>query len=219
MFAKKIQVASWIQHVDLFLYINLAHRKDRNLTMQSVLEGDLKIPHHKIHRIEAIKSQPGFTGCTRSHLKAVEYALDQKVDYVCLLEDDFDLLTDPKQFHHRVNQAWQTLNGQFDVLYLTMTPISLEKTEVAEFYRVKQALAMPALIVSARYLPKLKQIYTIALQEKIPHDLVTQRYQSTDHWYGFYPAMARQKPGFSDIEARHVDYKHLDVEGSMLKIE
>ena len=56
------------------------------------------------------------------------------------------------------------------------------------------------------------------MKERIPHDLVTQRYQKNDLWYGIYPAIARQRPGFSDIEGRNVDYKYLDVDGKMLQM-
>jgi len=203
------------QKVDLFLYINLPHRKDRDKSMKEVLVKQLGLPLHKIRRVEAVKGNPGFTGCTQSHLFALQYAIDAQVKNVCILEDDFVLTVSPKVFHARVAEAW---HNRFHVIYLAMTPIRLKPLELSGFYRVKQALAMPAMIIDKSYFATLKKIYEQALLEEIPHDLVTQRYQGHDLWYGFYPPIARQKPSFSDIEGRDVDYKYLEVDGQMLKI-
>jgi glycosyl transferase family 25 len=215
---RRHQQMKWVSDVDLFLYINLKDRKDRDREIQEVLGQQLKIPKNKIQRIEAIRQNPGFTGCTRSHLSALNYAIEAKANYICIFEDDFMLTVSPETFHHKVSQAWVFLK-KFHILFLTMTPILLETTELKHFFRVRQALAMPAMIVHKSYFLLLKSIYETALKEKIPHDLVTQRYQKNDLWYGFYPALARQRPGFSDIEGRNVDYKFLDVDGQMLKIE
>jgi len=39
---------------------------------------------------------------------------------------------------------------------------------------------------------------------------VTQEYQLRDRWFGFQPALARQSPGFSDLEGRYMDYGELE---------
>jgi len=208
---------NWVSKVDIFLYINLEDRPERDAEMKQVLREQFALPSGKIHRINAIRDFPGSIGCTKSHLKALQFAIEAKARYACLLEDDFMLTVDPKTFHKKVNQGWEELKGEFDVMFLTMTPIQLEAQNTPGFHRVLQALAMPALVVHHRYFTKLKAIYETALRKKDPHDMVTQQYQRYDHWYGFYPALARQRPGFSDIEGRNVDYGYLDVDAVMLK--
>jgi len=206
-----------MNEIDLFLYINLADRTDRNKDMLDVLLNQLKLPQNKVERVEAIRKSHGFTGCTDSHLKAVNLAIASGVRNVCIFEDDFMLVESPKDFNRRVSEAWKEIKNEYDVMFLAMTPIQLEKTNIFGFHRVIAGLAMPAFIVSRTYLPKLKAIYEIALKEKKPHDMITQRFQPGNKWFGFYPVIARQRPGFSDIEKRFTDYGYLDVKGSMLK--
>jgi len=60
-------------------------------------------------------------------------------------------------------------------------------------------------------------IFDKALSTNKPHDLFTQEYQRIDKWYGFINPIAKQKPGFSDIERRYMDYTYLLVGHYMLK--
>ena len=166
-----------MEHIDLFLYINLEKRSDRDKHMKNLLLDDLKIPPKKVVRIDAIYADPPFRGCTKSHLLALMTVIKAAhCKFICILEDDFTLTTDVLTFQNRVASAWKMLNEDFDVVFLACTPIRLEHTSEKRFFRVKQALAMPGMIVHQRYFEKLKKIYEQALNEKKPHDLITQMY-------------------------------------------
>ena len=211
-------IDDFVKDIDLFLYINLKERGDRKKEIENVLFNELNLPKNQVQRIEAVASVPGYTGCTKSHLLALERAIESKCNYVCILEDDFMLTVSPEAFYQRVNEAWQRTKGDFDVIFLAMTGIRLEPIkEMKDFHRVRAALAMPAFVVHSRYFEKLKTIYQLALQERTPHDLVTQRYQPIHQWYGFFPPIGKQRPGFSDIENRVVDYGYLEVDGRMIQ--
>ena len=206
-----------MEHIDLFLYINLEKRSDRDKHMKKLLLDDLKIPPKKVVRIDAIYADPPFRGCTKSHLLALMTVIKAAhCKFICILEDDFTLTTDVLTFQNRVASAWKMLNEDFDVVFLACTPIRLEHTSEKRFFRVKQALAMPGMIVHQRYFEKLKKIYEQALNEKKPHDLITQMYQPKDKWYVFWPPIGCQAPGYSDIEQRVVNYAYLDVQGQMI---
>lgn len=209
----------WVDKCSQVLYINLEKRKDRQMAMETLLKNDLLIPEHKVVRIDAIEHQPGFIGCTKSHLKALQVAIDNHYPYVCLMEDDLQLQHSPSEFHRQVNEAWQKLHGNFDILFLAMTPIKLKPVfaSLPNFHQVQQALAMPALIVKQSYYPTLKSIYTEALTKGKPHDLITQLYQKHHYWYGFFPPIASQRPGYSDIEEKEVDYRYLELDGQMIQ--
>jgi hypothetical protein len=208
----------WIDKVDLFIYINLLERKDRRQLLIAELK-KLGVPSHKVYRINATKWSPGYTGCTKSHLTAVNFAMMFNVKNVCIMEDDIQVNIDPSKIHTKTSSLLQEIEGNYDVLYLAMTPIRLQttSTETDSAYRVLQALAMPAMIISRRYLPKLAAMYTEALKTSTPHDLITQKYQEHDNWFGFFPPLIIQRPGFSDIEKRQVDYRQLEVDGQMLR--
>jgi GR25 family glycosyltransferase involved in LPS biosynthesis len=207
----------WTDCVDMFIYINLAHRVDRNEQMQNLFK-QLNIPPQKITRLDAIKDAKGYRGCTKSHLKAIELAISKNYKYVCLMEDDLQLVTSVEKVHTTINSAWTELKStKWDIIYLAMTPIRLVRQRTKGFHRVLAALAMPAMIIPRDYMPTLKQIYEQSLEQDKPHDLLTQLHQPADQWYGFFPPLMRQSPGFSDIENREVDYRRLEIDGIMMK--
>jgi glycosyl transferase family 25 len=211
------QEEKWIRDIDLFIYINLEKRTDRKKNIIEEFK-KLGIPSSKIVRFNAVQNKVGFMGCTHSHLKCVQAAISFGCKRICLFEDDFVLVAKPEEFHTCVNRMMDHVCNNFDVIYLAMTPIKLQKIQnLKTEYRVLQALAMPAMIVNRNFLKTLKSIYQSALDEKKEHDLVTQRFQSSQKWYGFYPPIARQRPGLSDIENRDVDYFKLE-NGQMLTI-
>jgi len=205
----------WWQQLDQILYINLDDRRDRRTHMETLLSQTLGVPTDRFERVAAVRDSPGWKGCAQSHVKAVELALERQYHYVCILEDDFCPLS--VEFSASLETAWATLPSDFHVLMLGLTPIRLQRIQKDPLYRVRQALAMPGYIVAREYLPVLLKTFRQALAEQQPIDLLTQRLQASDRWYGFFPPIARQLPGFSDIENRHTDYGFLELEGRMLK--
>lgn len=207
----------WWQHVDKILYLNLPNRTDRQQQMQETLSRTLGLPDDRVERVVALRDTPGWRGCARSHALALELAQQRQYRYVCVLEDDFWPLCTGSRFHAAVTQAWRTLQGQFDVLMLGCTPVRLQRQHTEPLYRVRQALALPGYVVARHYVPKLLQSFRQSLVEQQPIDFGTQTLQKVDRWYGFFPPLARQRPGFSDIEQRHTDYGYLEIEAKMLE--
>jgi len=206
----------WWHALDCILYLNLAHRPERASRLLATLDS-LGLPRHLVRRVGATSlPSRGYRGCTLSHRRAVRYALRRQCRYVWILEDDFELTVSPEDFHAAAQRAWSQLTNdagrltaRFDVWYLHCTPLSLEPV-APPLHRVVRALAMPAYVVSGAYLPVLEQIYTRALRENRPHDLVTQEYQPWQRWYTLFPPLSRQSPGYSDIEQQEVDYTRLE---------
>ena len=206
----------WRDCIHSCRYINLARREDRNRQMLSMFD-KYSFPSDKITRINAIEDHPGFTGCTKSHLKSVQnIRVFQGNEFLVIMEDDFEPIVNVFEFHKQINEAMQFLNFDFDVLFMAMTPIKLEETSVKRLHRVRCALGMAGLIINIKYLPKMIDIYQQSLKQKKPHDLITQLYQPRDKWYGFFPPIARQRPNYSDIEKRFTDYHDLEVQGVLL---
>jgi hypothetical protein len=203
--------------IELFLYINLYERAERKVQLLECLQR-LEVPAHKIRRVAAVQNDQGFLGCAASHIKALDLAIALGLERVCIMEDDFTNQVSPSIFRQRVQDAVQYLEGNsFDVLFLAMTPIRLQDTQQEGLHKVEQALAMSGYIVNKAYVRKLRQILATALQAKVPIDMETQKYQSVDAWYGFFPVIGHQQAGYSDIERRVVDYEELDVRGQMLQ--
>lgn len=204
---------AWHERVDMIYYINLDSRTDRKQQILSVLQTDLDVPAHKIQRIPAVKSNPGFKGCAQSHFMAMEKAMEHNYRCVCILEDDFMPMVDTQTFSNHITN----IKDDFDVLMLGMTPIKIKKYR-NNTYRIQASLGMPGYIVHRKYFSTLSRIFKEAMEKGVPIDLQTQLYQPRHTWIGFYPPIARQRPGFSDIEQRHTDYSYLEIDGKMLTI-
>ena len=125
----------------------------------------------------------------------------------------------PFLFHGKVNRMMSHIDPKFDVLFLGMTPIKLTHINKSEgLHRVHRALGMPAYIINKGYFSAMIKIFKEAQNTDVPHDLVTQKYQPVSKWYGFFPAIARQRPSYSDIENKFTNYEKLDVKGIMTNV-
>ena len=202
----------WIDLIDLVLFINLDKRKDRRSLIIKEFQ-ELGIPCEKVVRISAVPS--GFTGCTKSHINALSFAMIHDCKRVMICEDDFHVYS--INFNEELNKA---MKNQLitSTLMVAMTPIYLGPIiQDTNLRRVNQASGMCCYIVYKSYFEKLLSIFQEALVVNKPHDMLTQTKQNRDYWYGFFPPIAVQRPGFSDIENKNVDYSYLEVQGQMIQ--
>jgi len=79
------------------LVINLAERKDR----YDLFTKEFSKWPVPIHRIEGIKHEEGYKGCSLSHKKAIEYAEAYKFPWVVVLEDD--CILEPGAIEHFIS--------------------------------------------------------------------------------------------------------------------
>jgi hypothetical protein len=84
---------------DEVFYINLEHRVDRKLEIESELD---KIGL-KYKRFNAIKNKNGAIGCAKSHLELIKYARDNKLKNILIFEDDFQFIISKDIFWKNIN--------------------------------------------------------------------------------------------------------------------
>ena len=81
-------------NIQRVVYINLARRADRRAQVMRELES-LRIPEDQVTRIEAVDAaatgEKASVCCCRSHIAALECAMQNGWDEVLILEDDFKL--------------------------------------------------------------------------------------------------------------------------------
>ena len=65
-------------------YINLEHRTDR----REQIESELSIMGINAQRFNAIVSNNGAVGCTMSHLRLLNNAIEKNYSHLLILEDD-----------------------------------------------------------------------------------------------------------------------------------
>ena len=70
--------------IDIYV-INLKERIDRWHLLERTFA---KFRNINLIRIEAVKYNPGFIGCSMSHIKCLEYAKKNNMDNILVIEDD-----------------------------------------------------------------------------------------------------------------------------------
>ncbi len=197
---------------DLFeavLYINLKHRKDRK--KQILLELDkLNIKKDKIVRIEAIYTPfNGHAGCVKSHIKALDYAIENKLQNVLILEDDCYFLKDLEFLNYSIFYFFQMVK-KWDVFLLGGYFEKTNKSEYPFINRVFSSYRAHAYGINNHYLKTLKANFLETyknIKDKSYHfdsrylalDRQWLKLQRKDYWYSFETLLSGQKKDFSDI--------------------
>lgn len=199
------------------VYINLAHRRDRNVRMKHQLR-ELNAPKEKVIRFEGIKATPGAVGCVKSHIAVLERAIAESWDDVLILEDDFEFMRD-EQSIARLNTWLTTLSAlRWDVALLAANyqHVTLLKS-VDYLLRVNRAWCACAYRVNHHYFATLLDNFrqSLALLEtgnepqRVALDVHWWHLMMRDCWLGIYPCAGFQYPDKSDIEQSRVDYRSL----------
>jgi len=82
--------------IDAIIYINLKHRTDRKEWIEKEISR-MGFSKNIVHRINAIHDTDcGHLGCGKSHVAALNLAIENKWSRVMILEDDFEFRIDKK---------------------------------------------------------------------------------------------------------------------------
>jgi len=203
--------------VDRVIFINLKKRKDRLTRITKQLK-KLGLTAEKVIRLDAIKHEKGYIGCTQSHIAALEMARDNGWERVLILEDDFSFNESQKNFDNlnRYFAALPQINWQVAFLaanYRRVTPLK----SVDYIVRANFAWCACAYIVNHRYYTTLIENYREALQAQLQGgaqaqyalDVHWNSLIQQDLWLGVFPNAGAQRLDKSDIENRTVDYRAL----------
>jgi len=187
-------------------YINLKHRVDR---MQQA-ETQFKTIGITAERVEAIPCKNGTIGCALSHIKCIELAKERRMPYACICEDDI-LFLDPEKTKQSVSNL---LTSKWDVMLLgaNIAPpyskinnqcMSVRNAQTTTGYIIKQAYYDTLLQnirtgISGMLLYQNPKVYAI--------DIFWKKLQKLDHWIILLPLSVVQRPDYSDIEGKQVDY-------------
>jgi hypothetical protein len=200
-------------NIDAILYINLEHRTDRK---EHVLREIHKLckDDSKIHRIDAIKREPGILGCGLSHKKALEYARDHpEWRNVLILEDDFtfkdvDVVASVDMLQHHA--------PQMDVGLLSFNPDKLRYADTSHpnVKKVYYSQTASSYLIRKEYIPVLLKNVTEGVEDMETYgkahrnciDIHWTLLQPCANWYAIYPAIGHQYDNYSDIEKRVMSY-------------
>jgi len=190
------------EFVDKVVYINLAHRTDRKEQIEEVLK---VIPSEKVLRFDAIKQPHGGVGCSMSHIAVLEMAQREGWKNYLVVEDDAVW----NNFEESYALLEKLIKNPYDVIVL-----GLANGKYTPEYKVLSSQTATAYIVNSNYYPVLLDNF----KEGLMYFIQTRRYdifaidqywkriQPRDTWYATVPSLMVQRPGYSDIEKRNIDY-------------
>lgn len=200
--------------IDAIVYINLAHRNDRNTHILSELH-KWGVDSSKIHRVDAVLTTPGALGCGLSHIKALTEAFSHSEwNTVLILEDDFTFRSD-SQISHKIKQLC-TSYPLFDVGLLSYNSefVKYTDTSVPSIKRIQYSQTTSSYLIRRHYIPTLLQNIKVATYDMERFgkrhenciDIHWTKLQPDGQWYCIFPAIGYQYDNYSDIEYRVTSY-------------
>ncbi len=201
--------------VDAVLYINLANRSDRRNHLIEELER-VGVPVDKIHRVGAIKRDPGALGCTLSHIKAFQMILAEGWERVLVLEDDFTWMPGEEGRVADKIGALMTCKKPWDVVQISWNPSGRVIGEgpldwlqrgvgirTTSGYFVRRGFVETLL---ENFKEAAVDMYKNGFSPESCCDMNWQKLQHDAEWYVAMPPLGYQMDGYSDVEGREVSY-------------
>ena len=212
-----------INDIKNIFYINLDTRPDR----KSFFENQMRmIGMNNAKRFNAIKHNIGAIGCSLSHLELLKYAKQQNMDHILIMEDDI-MFTRPVMFTYYLNNLL-TKHKNFDVLLIAGNNMG-QYTRLDNFcVKISKCQTTTGYLVKSHYYDKLIQNYeeginnlkqNPTLMNKYAIDQHWTRLQLRDRWYLLTPLTVTQKPDYSDIEKKEINYNNLMLDLEKTKIK
>ena len=198
-------------------YINLDYREDRRKQIEQELNNAGYIENEHYTRVSGIHHVQGAIGCAKSHIECLKLALNEKVDYAIIMEDDFVWKEDTKFVKQKIEMIMNKY--EFDVFLLVASISGFQAQRMDQrnkfIHKVITAQAATGYIITKKYIPKLIENFENAvrileqtgLKPLGAIDVTWKQLQAQDKWLMYIPGFAKQSASFSDIEGIDVNYE------------
>jgi GR25 family glycosyltransferase involved in LPS biosynthesis len=191
------------------LFINLDYRTDR----LAHVKGELDKLGIQGERLNAVKMKAGNVGCTLSHIKCLDLAIERGWDQVFICEDDITF-TNPAVLLESARKFVES-GISWDVLVIGGNNCPPYE-EIGDFCaRVHNIQTTTGYIVKKEYYQVLLTNFKEGLaklmrepdkKKQYSIDIYWKNLQHTDRWFILKPLTVIQYYDFSDIEEKVVDY-------------
>jgi glycosyl transferase family 25 len=194
-------------------YINLEHRVDR----KNQVEEELKTLGIKAERFNAIKMENGAIGCSMSHLKILQDAVNNNLDHVLIVEDDISFLK-PEVFKTQINKFFELHGNNWDVILLAGNNMPPYKPIDDTCIQVSRCQTTTGYLVNGHYIKVLMQNVKLGLTNLISKPSEHSKFaidkfwfvlQGASKWFLITPLTVVQREGYSDIEKRVINYENI----------
>lgn len=202
-----------IEDIKHAYYINLEHRTDR----KEHVELQLKTLGIEASRFDAIKMENGAIGCSLSHLKLLEQALENQYDHILIMEDDITFL-DPELFKSQLNKFLKTRDNKWDVILFAGNNMPPYERTDDTCIKVSRCQTTTGYLVNGHFIKALTQNVKMGLTHLLSRPTESNKFaidkfwfvlQSAARWYLITPPTVIQRADYSDIEKRCINYKRI----------
>lgn len=196
-------------------YINLESRPDR----KQHVENQLNSIGINATRFNACKTQNGAIGCSISHIKCLQTAIENHWDHILICEDDITFLK-PLLFKTQLNKFLEKNDG-WDVILLAGNNVPPYKQVDDTCVQVYTCQTTTGYIVNGHYIERLLHNVRTGLMNlfKTPSrhnvyaiDRFWFHLQKVDKWFLIIPLTVIQQVGYSDIENKNTDYSGMMID-------
>lgn len=190
-------------------YINLDTRPDR----KHHFENQMKILDWNAKRYSAIKHQMGALGCSMSHLSLLQFAKNNNLEHILIMEDDIKFL-DPELFKSQLN-LFLSNHKSWDVILVGGNNIPPYRKIDDTCVKVTNCHTTTGYLVNAHYFDILIENFTNGINNLIKSpeqhtlyaiDQFWTQLQKRDNWFLIIPLTVTQRTDYSDIEKRPTNY-------------
>jgi len=203
-----------IKDIQNIFYINLEHRTDRKEHVENQLTS---IGLKTYERFNAIKMANGAIGCSMSHLRILQLALDKNMDHILIVEDDITFLN-PQLFIEQFNKCITKLDNKWDVILFAGNNVPPYTAIDDSCIQVTRCQTTTGYLVNGHYIKILMNNIKMGLTQLINKpeqhaifaiDKFWFVLQKNSRWFLITPLSVIQRDDYSDIEKKHTEYKSL----------
>jgi glycosyl transferase family 25 len=209
-----------ITDIKNIFYINLDTRPDRKV----FFENQMRMLRLKATRFNAIKNTNGAIGCSLSHLHLLQHAKKYNLDHILIMEDDIMFLN-PQIFIQNINN-FLSKHDNFDVLLLAGNNMGEYVRIDDNCVKISHCQTTTGYLVKKHYYDKLIDNFKTGIKNFMNTNLKLQyaidqywcTLQYVDNWYLLTPLTVSQKPDYSDIEKKTINYNFVMLDLDKTKI-
>lgn len=187
-------------------YINLNTRQDRKLQ----IEEELNHMGWSYSRIPGVWHSYGALGCSRAHYNALNYTIAEN-QHTAIFEDDALFATSKINMETQIAKL-DNLHIEWDVILFLANVHEFEESMVDGLLQIHAARTTAGYMVHRNYLPMFKRNVKTGIEEleiTLREPCIDTNWldlQQCGKWFTFYPVVAYQRDGYSDIEKRITNY-------------
>jgi len=195
-----------LNRVEMIGFINLDNRPDRLKLIENQLRSH-DIDRYKIKKFPGhYTPKNGHIGCARSHLDVLEYANQNNLKNILILEDDFQFAGNPKETHQTLNKFFDQIpSDEWDVVFLTHGYGKLSPTAVPFLNKINDAVCGAGYLVNQHYYPQmianleesLANLREDIFEGQYCFDQLWHKLQAKDNWFFLIPPV-----GIHDFETK-----------------